>query len=91
MLYFCVHLEIEALDENISRWETTWFNFRILDLTVLIWWGTTSIRYECGGRNHDCAGRNSLFIIHLMNTNPREASPCTLNPFSCIPKSLFNS
>jgi len=43
MLYCYVHLEIEALDENIGRWETTSFKLRILHLTVLIWWGTTSI------------------------------------------------
>jgi len=36
-------MKIEALDENIGRWETIWFNFRILHLTVLIWWGTASI------------------------------------------------
>jgi len=27
MLYCCVHLKIEALNENIGRWETTWFTF----------------------------------------------------------------
>jgi len=32
VLYCCVHLEIEALEENIGRWETTWFNVRILGL-----------------------------------------------------------
>jgi len=37
-------MEIETLDENIGRWETTWFNFRILHLTVLIWCDTTSIK-----------------------------------------------
>jgi len=31
-VYYCVHLEIETLDENIGRWETTWFNFHILHL-----------------------------------------------------------
>jgi len=36
---------MEALDENIGHWETTWFNFRILHLTILIWWGTTSISF----------------------------------------------
>jgi len=45
VLYYCVHLEIEALDENIGRWETTLFKFRILHLNVLIWWGTTSIKF----------------------------------------------
>jgi len=38
-------MEIEALDENIGRWEMTWFNFRILHLTILIWWCTTSITW----------------------------------------------
>jgi len=36
-------MEIEVLDENIGRWETTYLKFCILHLTVLIWWGTTSI------------------------------------------------
>ena len=27
LCYCCVHLEIEALNENICRWETTWFTF----------------------------------------------------------------
>jgi len=34
---------IEALNENIGYWETTWFKFSILHLTVLIWWDTASI------------------------------------------------
>ena len=44
MLYCCVHLEIEALNENIGRWETTWFTFIYCIYSVLIWWGTTSIK-----------------------------------------------
>jgi len=28
----CLNLGIEALSENIGRWETTWFNFRMLHL-----------------------------------------------------------
>ena len=30
MLLCCVDLEIEALNKNIGRWETTWFNCHIL-------------------------------------------------------------
>ena len=43
VLYCCVHLEIEALNENIGRWATTWFTFIYCIYSVLIWWGTTSI------------------------------------------------
>jgi len=43
LLVLCLNLGIEALNENIGHWETTWFNFRILHLTILIMWGTTSI------------------------------------------------
>ena len=39
----CVCLEIEALNNNIGRWETTLVGYHILHLAVLIWWGTTSI------------------------------------------------
>jgi len=38
--------EIEALNENIGRWETTWFTFIYCILSVLIWWGTTSIKFD---------------------------------------------
>ena len=30
VLLCCVHLEIEGLNKNIGRWETTWFNCHIL-------------------------------------------------------------
>ena len=30
VLYCCVHLQIKALNKNIGRWKTTWFNFHIL-------------------------------------------------------------
>ena len=45
LFYCCVHLEIEALNENIGRWETTWFTFIYFILSVLIWWGMTSIKF----------------------------------------------
>jgi len=48
VLYCFVHLEIEALNENIGRWETTWFTFIYCIYSVLIWWGTTSIS-DLGG------------------------------------------
>jgi len=39
-------MKIEALNEIIGRWETTWFTFIYCILSVLIWWGTVSITYE---------------------------------------------
>jgi len=30
MLLFCVDMEIDVLNKNIGRWETTWFNCHIL-------------------------------------------------------------
>jgi len=48
-----LNLEIEALNENIGRWETTWFTFIYFILSILIWWGTTSINYT---RADDVAG-----------------------------------
>jgi len=36
-------LENEALNKNIGRWEMTLIGYHILHLSVLIWWGTTSI------------------------------------------------
>jgi len=46
VLYCCVHLEIEALNENIGRWKTTWFTFIYCIYSILIWWGTASISYK---------------------------------------------
>jgi len=30
VIVLCLNLEIEALNKNIGRWETTWFNCQIL-------------------------------------------------------------
>jgi len=30
LLVLCLNMGIEALNENIGHWETTWFNFHIL-------------------------------------------------------------
>ena len=43
VIVLCLNLEIEALDENIGRWEMTWFTFIYCIFSVLIWWGTASI------------------------------------------------
>jgi len=45
VIVLCLNLEIEALDENIGRWETTWFTFIYCILCVLIWWSTTAIKF----------------------------------------------
>ena len=37
VFYWCVDLEIEALNKNIGRWEITWFTFIYCILSVLIW------------------------------------------------------
>jgi len=39
-------MEIEAVNENIGRWETTWFTFLYCILSILIWWGMASITYQ---------------------------------------------
>ena len=51
MLYCCVHLEIEALNKNIGRWETTWFHFHILHLICfnLVGYGLYQIWRRCRG------------------------------------------
>jgi len=41
----CLNMEIEALEENIGHWETTWFTFIYCIFSVLIWWGMTSIKF----------------------------------------------
>jgi len=60
-------MESEALNENIGRWETTWFTFIYCILSVLIWWGTTPITYApLGGTGP--AARRHLRDIHLWET-----------------------
>jgi len=38
-------LENEALNKNIGHGETTLVGYHILHLSILIWWGTTSIKF----------------------------------------------
>jgi len=51
VLYWCVDLEIEALNKNIGRWETTWFNFHILHLICfnLVGYNLYQIWRRCRG------------------------------------------
>jgi len=51
-------MEIEALNKNIGRWETTWFNFQILHLICF-----NLVGYDLYQIWHRCRGPKFLFEL----------------------------
>jgi len=79
LCYCCVHLKIEALNENIGRWETTWFNFHILHLICFNLVGYSL--YQPGGTSSPPGAstlQNPLFNSHRLagHTLPPGATLC---------------
>jgi len=58
-------LEIEALNENIGRWETTWFTFIYCIYSVLIWWGTAFITYFNSNQNQNKSMSHSIIQVDI--------------------------
>jgi len=53
VLYWCVDLEIKALNKNIGRWETNCFNFHILHLICFNLVGYDLYHFPQGQMGHD--------------------------------------
>jgi len=71
MLLCCVHLEIEALNKNIGRWETTWFNCHILHFKCF-----NLVGYDLYQIWHRCRGPIALFKVKF--------SVCLCLVFWCV-------
>jgi len=77
-------MEIEALNENIGRWETTWFTFIYYIYSVLIWWGTTSIKALQKSSLKNLLLTHNLSFNGVLISNDKRKTKMTLNlEFNC--------